>query len=42
MGVTVRSAELEQYAAKARTFNENGGNRAMRRAAKRAGRRRGR
>jgi hypothetical protein len=35
MGIVVRSAELREQAASARSFYERGGNRAMRRAAAR-------
>lgn len=42
LGVVIRSAELTEHAKSLKTFNAAGGNRAMRRAAKRAARRRGR
>lgn len=42
MGLHVRSAELREKANAIVAFGENGGNRAMRRAAKRAQRKRGR
>lgn len=42
LGIEIRSAELRETAAAHRTFVENGGNRAMRRAAKRAARKKGR
>lgn len=41
MGITVRSAEIRDFAAEQRAFVERGGNRAMRRAAARARRRKG-
>ena len=41
LGLIIRSAELRETASIHRTFLANGGNRAMRRAAKRAQRRRG-
>jgi len=42
LGFTIRSPELKAEAERAAAFYERGGNRAMRRAAKRATRRRGR
>lgn len=42
MGVVVRSVELSEEAKRRREFYERGGNRAMRRSAARAARRRGR
>lgn len=41
LGIDVRSAELNRTAARHRDFHANGGNRAMRRAARRAQRRKG-
>lgn len=42
LGITIRSAELREEAKRHREFVESGGNRAMRRAAARAQRRKGR
>lgn len=41
MGLVIRSAELRERAAEIKSFYERGGNRAMRRAADRAKRKRG-
>lgn len=42
LGVVIRSAELTEQAKNIQDFNARGGNRAMRRAANRAARKRGR